>query len=124
MLPEGFTYAYPTGRDVPCVRREGADRMLCGARFERPAQAHGFAAEVTQPAGPGRVCAACLGVLVGLPGLHPRAAEYGCCPVCHGDIPLAGGRIGEHGAWVVGRHGPRVTSAPCDGAGMAPEVDG
>ncbi|WP_213004833.1 hypothetical protein [Paractinoplanes toevensis] len=49
--------------------------------------------------------------------------EEGCCPVCHGEVALTGGLVTAHGAWRMGRHGPRVTGEPCSGEGMAPEVE-
>jgi hypothetical protein len=53
----------------------------------------------------------------------PPMPETGVCPVCGGEVWLDAEVVAPHGAWVV-RGGMTVMSeTPCDGAGMAPEVE-
>lgn len=99
-LPEYATglleWAYPGRSEVPCLRRPGAEQMLCGL-FLNPGRVPGFVPRLLQPADPEPVCPRCVVVLATLAGR---------CPVCGAE--LVGdeqGRAPAHGG--------------CEGAGMA-----
>lgn len=84
----GLEWAYPGNADVPCLRRVGADRMLCGL-FLNPGQDVGFVPTL-QPADPEPVCPSCVVTLASLVGrcrvcgLQVVGDERGRAP-SHGD---------------------------------------
>lgn len=119
MIPDGFEYALRRGEEtVWCVRRERAHRALCGAVVSycpvlQPVD------PVLQPAEPA-VHAECLRVLAGCEPVV-RVAEYGGCPSCGGEAPVAGGVVLPHPEWVMSAGGPVLGSRRCDGEGQEPE---
>lgn len=112
-LPDGFEFAFPGAeRHQYCIRRMGANRMLC-ARLLHPARLRGWI-PAAQPADPPHVHADCLAVLESM---------FGVCPVCERWQPATDGVLHAHGGWAVGQDGPHETGEPCAGAGMTPEVE-
>ncbi len=112
-LPAGFEFGTPHRGDgnVYCIRVEGVGATLCGRRIDH--------APVLQPANPA-ACRECVAVLPSRPTIR-RVKEYGACPVCGGDVPVADGIVQRHPEWVVGRGGPTVGRAACTGEGQEPE---
>lgn len=114
-------YGYADGFDTEwCIHDlSNPAYMLCGRR-------KGFI-PVAPPLFPAFVHERCR-VKWFRPARKPVVSEpvevYGTCPDCFGEVPLAGGLIGAHGAWVVGRHGAKVSATPCTGESERPEVAG
>lgn len=115
-----YGFAFKHGNEPCAVNTDHPSRTLCGRTVEFLPEVQAF------------------GGADGIPlNLHPRCRQllanvdvvpavvdppYGTCPQCWGDVPLEGGLVAAHGAWVVGRHGPAVSDTPCDGVGARPEV--
>lgn len=115
----GIPYGYANGVDAEwCIHDEARpDFMLCGQR-------KGFIPEAP-PLFPRFVHDRCR-VKWFRQGRVPAdrgLTVYGVCPDCAGEVPLDGGLVAAHGAWVVGRHGARVSDRPCPGEGELPEVE-
>ncbi len=113
----GFARNHP---DRPCavdVRDE--TRTICGRDVETLPQVQAWGAEV-----PPRLHDRCR-FLMGLNLASVRPADYAryiTCPACSGDVPVDDdGLIAAHKQWVVSRHGPTVSTMPCDGVGVTAE---
>ena len=76
-------WAYPGDAEVPCLRRLGADLMLCGLPLDS-SQRNGWVPQLLQPADPARVCPHCVVALASL---------IGRCPVC--GVQLVGDEQGR-----------------------------
>jgi hypothetical protein len=115
-LPAGFEWAAPgLHPDAWCIRRTGAEVLLCGRLLHGSQQAQRGLVPVLQP--------------YEIPdGAHQRcmnlaAAQHGVCPVCGGDVATDGGLLVEHGMWRVTRNGIEATDEPCPGAGQESEAE-
>ncbi len=114
-LPAGFEWGMPrTEAFTYCIRRIDARETLCGRRIDR--------APIFQPEDP-KACVECVGRVASRKPVV-EAALYGVCPVCGGEVPLAGDVVAPHPEWVVRADGPCVGSRQCDGRGEKPEVTG
>lgn len=105
----------------PVVR---PDRTLCGIARDEGRMAAFIPAEQQDGLIPHDLCARCAAVMAAQGARPVRTAEAeGVCPACGGNALLdAEGRVAGHRAWMVGRHGPRVSQVACGGAGQWPEA--
>ena len=113
MLPDGLEWAAPgLHPDEWCIRRTGADVMLCRRALDGHKRESGFVPVIQPAAIPDGAHQRCLDLLAGLHGL---------CPACGGDIALDNKWIAAHGMWKRTRDGAEPSDQPCPGAGQLPE---
>lgn len=115
-----FLYGFAARHlDEQCaIRPDSVGRTLCG-RDVAFMPAHD--ADYT----PSNLHARCRDLIFGA-GSPPRNPKpvVGVCPYCVGEVPVVGGRVGEHAQWVPSDGGLVPGSVACPGVGECPEVAG
>lgn len=100
MIP-GFEWACPGKSQAWCIRKTGAERMLCGRSWFTQDGQPGFC-PVIQPIDPQPKCEGCREVMFrDVPARAEVTAELGVCPACGERKPVSGvGRMLPHGGCV------------------------